>query len=414
MRRKASTPSAAITRVRQPALAAPRNICFVTGSRAEFGLMASVLGAIKGHERLRLQLVVTGMHLDPANGDTVRQIETEGWSIDRVVPWEPNSGRDRTTTARNTGVAIAGLAGAFSDLASEVVLVVGDRVEAFAAAAAAHVSGLLVAHIHGGDRAAGQVDDSLRHAISKLAHVHFPATKESAERLYKLGEDRWRIHCVGSPGLDGIASAAAPAEQITECVGQLTPRRYALVILHPVDADEAVEADRAGMLMRAVVSCPFEQVVIIHSNNDPGAAGITRVWDSVAARERPVLPPAGKDGRFRVERNVPRSIFLGLLRDAAVLVGNSSGGIIEAASFRTPVIDVGPRQAGRERGPNVVNVPYIEATLRRRLVAVWNRGRPRRARSGNIYGGDGAGRKIASILAGLTVNDHLLRKLIRY
>ena len=376
--------------------------------------MASVLRAIKEHNRLQLQLVVTGMHLDPANGDTGRQIENEGWSIDRVVPWEPNSGRDRRTTARNTGTAIAGLADTFAELGSQIVLVVGDRVEAFAAAAAAHVSGLVVAHVHGGDRAAGQVDDSLRHAITKLAHVHFPATRQSAQRLHKLGEDSWRIHCVGSPGLDGIASAGAPREQLEEWVGPLLPRRFALVVLHPIDADEAAEANRAETLLRAVSSCPFEQVVIIHPNNDPGAAGIARTWDAVAARERPVLPPAGKDGRVRVERDLPRPIFLGLLRDAAVLVGNSSSGIIEAASFRTPVIDIGPRQSGRERGPNVVNVPYIEATIRRKLLTVWNRGRPKRARSGNIYGGDGAGRKIASVLAELRIDDCLLRKLIRY
>lgn len=392
----------------------PRKVCFVTGSRAEFGLMASVLEAIRNDRRLRLQMVVTGMHLDPSNGNTAGLIAAEGWVTDRVVAWEPNSGRDRRTTARNTGLAIAGLADAFAELASEIVLVVGDRVEAFAAAAAGHVGGLVVAHVHGGDRAAGQVDDSLRHAITKLAHVHFPATRQSAGRLFQLGEDCRRIHRTGSPGLDGIVAAAARADRVAECVGPLTPGRYALLLLHPVDADEAVESERAATVLRAVASCPFEQVVILYPNNDPGAAGIARTWDAVEAKDRPVLPPGGTDGRLRVERHVPRDVFLGLLRDAAVLVGNSSAGIIEAASFRTPVVDVGPRQAGRERGTGVVNVAYSEAAIRRHLLAVWNRGRPRRNRSGNIYQGSGAAGKIASVLARLPVDDRLLRKLIRY
>ena len=391
-----------------------RKVCFVTGTRAEFGLMASVLAAIRDHSRLQLQLVATGMHLDPAHGQTADQITDEGWTIDRLVPWEADSGRDRATTARNTGAAIAGLADCFVELGTEIVLVVGDRVEAFAAAAAAHISGLAVAHVHGGDRAAGQVDDSLRHSITKLAHVHFPATKKSEDRLYKLGEDRWRIHRAGSPGLDGIKSAAAPAGQVEEWLGPLSRRKYALIVLHPIDADETLEESRARIVLDAVRPVGFEQVVIIHPNNDPGASGIARVWDSLASETRPVLPPAGKDGRFRVEQNVPRPVFLGLLCDAAVLVGNSSSGIIEAASFGTPVLDIGPRQEGRERGRNVVNLPYSGPRIRRQLAAIWNKGRPRRLTSGNIYGGEGAGRKITSVLADLRIDDRLLRKLIRY
>ena len=391
-----------------------KSVCFMTGTRAEFGLMQPVLRAIQRESQLQLQLVVTGMHLDSAHGNGIDSICEDGWTIDRVVPWEAESGRDRRTTARNTGSAIAALADAFADLGTDVALIVGDRVEAFAAATAAHISGLVVAHVHGGDRAAGQVDDCLRHAISKLVHVHFPATDQSARRLHRLGEDEWRIHRVGSPGLDGIAQTAASRQQVEEWVGPLTPRRFALVLLHPIDPDEAVEVRRARSLLNAVSAIPFRQVVIVYPNNDPGTGGIMRCWDELARKCRPVLPPWGKDGRFRLERDVPRPIFLGLLRDAAVLVGNSSSGIIEAASFRTPVIDIGPRQKGRERSCNVVNVPYNERRIGSELQRVWNRSHPKRAASGNIYGGDGAGCKIASILARLSLDDHLRHKLIRY
>src|SRR6185312_13481038 len=321
-----------------------RNICFVTGTRAEFGLMRPVLRGLRDHPKLSLQLIATGMHLDPAHGSGVQAIEQDGWTIDRVVPWEAGSGCDRSTTARNTGLATTGLAKAFSELSPDVVLVTGDRVEALAAATAAHLCGCVVAHIHGGDRAAGQADDCLRHAISKLSHIHFPATRQSAQRLFKLGEDKWRIHLAGSPGLDGITSDAAPSEEVEAAVGPLKARRYALVVLHPVDADQKLESERARMLLDAVSEIPFEQILMVYPNNDPGCGGIIRVWDELARQARPVLPPWGKDGRFRLERDLPRPIFLGLMRDAAVLIGNSSSGIIEAASFRTPVLDVGPRQ----------------------------------------------------------------------
>ena len=368
-----------------------RRVCFVTGTRAEFGLMRSTLEAIRAHPKLELQLIVTGMHLDRSRGGSVEQIRTEGWTINRVVRWP--APRSETDNAIRTGRALAEIAGAIADLKSQIVLVVGDRVEAFAAAAAGHIAGAVVAHVHGGDRALGQVDDSLRHAISKLAHVHFPATKQSAARIAKLGEDRWRIHQVGSPGLDGLhAHDVAPGQRI------------ALLVLHPVDPNDADEHARAQTVLRAVSSVPFDVIAIIYPNTDPGAAGIARCWRAHAT-----------DARFRMFPDLPRPQFLGLLRDATVLVGNSSSGIIEAASFGTPVIDVGPRQRGRERSQNVTNVPYSEAAIRRALKRIWNDGRPKRFRGRNVYGGGGAGRKIAGVLARLDLSDPCLRrKLIAY
>jgi UDP-N-acetylglucosamine 2-epimerase (non-hydrolysing)/GDP/UDP-N,N'-diacetylbacillosamine 2-epimerase (hydrolysing) len=383
-----------------------RNVCFVTGTRAEFGLMRSALREINAHARLNLQILVTGMHLDPAHGDGASAIAIEGWKIDRVVSWQSESGRDRAINARNTGLAISGLADAFAELGTDIALVVGDRVEAFATAAAAHLSGIPVAHVHGGDRAAGQVDDSLRHAITKLAHIHFPATRKSAERIMRLGEERWRIFRAGSPGLDGILTAAAKSREVEARVGCLSPDRFALLLLHPIDAHEKLEQQRATLILDCVASAPFEQIVIVYPNNDPGSGGIMRCWETIDAQSQ--------GGRFRVHRDLRRGVYLGLLRDAAVLIGNSSSGIIEAASFGTPVIDIGKRQQGRERGANVTNVPYAKRDIIRELTRIWNRGRPRRFKPHNIYGGDSAGKIIASALDRISINDRLLRKLIRY
>ena len=380
-----------------------RNICFVTGTRAEFGLMRSTLRAIQSHPGLRLQLAVTGMHLDARHGRSIDAIRRDGWTIDATVPWRGTS-NDSDTTAAATGVAIAGLAKAFRKLQPDVVLVCGDRVEAFAGAAAAHVSQRVVAHVHGGDKAQGQVDDALRHAITKLAHVHFAATKQSAARIAKLGEDRSRIQVVGAPGLDGITDEPLTLMELRRVVPDLRKHFFALVVLHPDEPSEQLAFDRASMLLRAVRAIPYEQIVIVAPNNDPGAAGVFRAWE------------AGSRGAKNVSlhRDLPRAAFLALLRDAAVLVGNSSAGIIEAASFGTPVVNVGPRQLGRERNGNVTDVPCGEAAIRKALTKLWNRGKSLRFTGRNVYGGDGAGERIATILGRVALDNSLRRKLITY
>lgn len=378
-----------------------RTICYVTGTRAEFGLMQSTLRAIAAHPSLRLQLIVTGMHLDPAHGRTINEIRREGFGIDATIPWKP-AGNDQTTLAEETGRATARLAAAFAKLNSDIVLVTGDRVEAFAAATAAHLSGKILAHVHGGDRAQGQVDDSLRHAISKLAHVHFPASKQSAERIAKLGEDKWRIHHVGSPGLDGIKGDASPWSIHSPITLAHHRREFALVVLHPTDADDEMEYGRAKLLIDACIDTGFTEIQGVYPNNDPGAAGIIRAIKK--------LPP--KQAFFH--ENLDRGFFLGLLRDAAVLVGNSSAGIIEAASFGTPVLDVGPRQAGRQRGQNVTTVPFRQAPIRRALKQIWNDGHPRRYSKTNPYGGGNTARRIAETLAAIAITPRLQKKLIAY
>jgi UDP-hydrolysing UDP-N-acetyl-D-glucosamine 2-epimerase len=368
-----------------------RRVCFVTGTRAEFGLMERTLRAIQAQPEIQLQLVVTGMHLDRRHGRTINEIRKRGWRVDVTVPWKP-AGSDLTALAEQTGIAGAKLARVFERLRSDIVLVVGDRVEAFAAASAGHLSGRIVAHVHGGDRAQGQVDDTLRHAITKLAHVHFAATRDSAERIVKLGEDPRRVHVVGSPGLDGILEDAIPNP----------PRngRFGLMVLHPTSADEALEEWRTRTVLRACNVLRNLQIVL--PNNDPGASGIIRALEHHA------------NGNCTLHDNLTRPHFLGLLRDADVLMGNSSAGIIEAASFGTPVIDVGDRQRGRLRGENVTNVPFREIAIRSALQRYCNGSRPTRFPRKNPYGRGDTGRRIARILARIPLEDMNKHKLIAY
>ncbi len=361
--------------------------------------MRSALRAIADHPSLQLQIIATGMHLSKQHGQSLKAIRKGGWKIDASVPWPAG---DQTQNAISTGRAMAGLATAFSRLKTDIVLVVGDRVEAFAAASAAHIAGLIVAHIHGGDRALGQVDDSLRHAITKLAHLHFPATAASKKRILKMGEDAWRVHQVGSPGIDGIAIDAAPRE---------IAGRYALLVLHPTDTDQWAEFDRAQLVLSCVGKIGFDRIAIIYPNNDPGSSGIIRCWETQSLTAGGGSPGSA---RIAIYRDLPRPRFLALLRDAAVLVGNSSSGIIEAASFGTPVVDIGPRQLGRECSRNVVHVPFDEKKIARELRRIWNRGKPTRFPAGNIYGGKRTGSSIAGVLAAVPIDSQLRRKLIAY
>lgn len=220
-----------------------------------------------------------------------------------------------------------------------------------------------------------------------------------------MGEDPWRVVRVGSPGIDGITVAALRWPALALHWPCLVRRRYALLVLHPTDTDPEAEEARAEAVLAAVDGVGFDRVVVVYPNNDPGSAGIMRRWDALAA---------GGDGRFVLHRDLPRAAFLGLMRDAAVLVGNSSSGIIEAASFGTPVVDVGPRQSGREHGANVAHVGFDRAEIAAALSDAWNGGAPRRCAARNVYGGGGAGRRIADALARADVNARLLRKLIAY
>jgi UDP-N-acetylglucosamine 2-epimerase (non-hydrolysing)/GDP/UDP-N,N'-diacetylbacillosamine 2-epimerase (hydrolysing) len=403
---------------------AMRTVAYVTGTRADFGLMHNTLRAIQSHPNLKLQLLVTGIHLDPAHGNTINQLQNAGWHIDATIPWSP-SGRDakrdaQSHLAEQTGLATASFARAFAELGPDIVLVTGDRVEAFAAATAAHLSGRILAHVHGGDRALGQVDDALRHAITKLAHLHFPATRTSADRIRKLGEDPWRIHPVGSPGIDNITKDAWPLAQCLAALGgtgklselasgrpPLAPRRCALLLYHPTDADNTIERNRATQLLNATLGAGFAQTIVIYPNNDPGSKGIIEAWQRARSADR-----APQSAIFL--QDLPRNAFLGLLKHAAALIGNSSSGIIEAASFGTPVLDVGPRQAGRERGPNVTTIPFTSAAIRKALKKTWNNGRPRRYPAHNPYGKGDTAQRIARILADVRITDRLHRKLIAY
>lgn len=378
-----------------------RRVCYVTGSRAEFGFMRRTLEAIRQHDALTLQLLVTGMHLDPTRATTIDEISRR-FGIDGVVPWDVGDGSSADAT-RACGAAMRHFVDAFERLRPDIVLVAGDRIETFSAAAAASLDGRFVAHVHGGDRAAGQSDDSSRHAITKLSHLHLAATRDSARRIIRLGEEKWRVHVVGAPGLEGIRDEAAGRRDLALAGIDLPRHRFVLLVLHPTTEDIGRERDRARLLFAGVRDAFAGTVVVVFPNTDPGAKGIADAWEQLVVESNVV-----------VFRHLPRALFLGLMRDAAALVGNSSAGIIEAGSFGTPVLDLGERQQGRLAGGNVARRPLSRQAVARWLHRVMQNPVRARFRGRNVYHGRGVSRRVAELLARVRVDADVRRKLISY
>ena len=274
----------------------------------------------------------------------------------------------------------------------DVVLVLGDRIEAFAAAAAAAIGGVRVAHIHGGDRAEGIADEAMRHAISKLAHLHLTATPRSTERLIAMGEDALRTHLVGSPAIDGLADIPPLDDETYAELG--SPE--VVVLLHPTGDRHELEVDRARMLLGA---CGREsRVLALHPNHDPGRDGILE-----AVRERSDITSRA---------HLPRDTFIGLLQRVRMIAGNSSAALIECAALRVRAVNVGSRQAGREKPPNVINCPEWHDIAINRAV---DRGLMEPVLPFRHPYGDGhAGSRIAEVLATFDPDNHALAKRNTY
>ncbi|MBN2376717.1 MAG: UDP-N-acetylglucosamine 2-epimerase (hydrolyzing) [Sedimentisphaerales bacterium] len=381
----------------------PRRIAVVTGTRAEYGIFQPVLKAIDNHPRLELQLIVTGMHLLKKFGFTVNDIQNDGWKITARVKLQ-NEIDNVIGQSRGMGRALTSLADTFARLKTDIVLVLGDRIEAFTAAAAATSSQLILAHIHGGDAALGVQDDAYRHAITKLAHLHFAATKDAADRISRLGEQKFRIYQTGSPALDNISELICRDSNLLSNAAQFdVSDGFLLVLQHPAGGSAQLESKRMAATLEACRRKHLKTLVL-YPNSDPGFSGI------ISQAQR-----FCKKHHFTLLKHVPRNIYLGLLENAAVLIGNSSSGLIEAGFLNVNVVNVGPRQTGRLRGPNVIDVPgYNPAAISNAIEAAQNQSRNKLRGPIKIYGDGHSSKKIAAILARAKLNNRLRQKQIAY
>lgn len=377
-----------------------RSVTVVTGTRAEYGLLSTVMEAIQDRNDLSLDVVATGSHLSHQHGHTVDEIESDGFDIAHRVHLLLDSD-SHTAMAKSLGIGVSSFADTFNMLGPDIILVLGDRYEAFAAGIAAAHMNVPVAHIHGGDVMQGAIiDDSLRHALTKFAHLHFPASELSAERIEQLGEEPRRITIAGAPGLDAVLDGRyTDSETVRKRYGLDDSAPVAMVVQHPL----TTRPDDAGEQMQITLNALSDldvQGVIIYPNADAGGKQMIDVIESTTLEN------------FQTFKNLPREDYLGLLAVADVMVGNSSSGIIEAPSFDLPVVDVGPRQEGRQRADNVVSSPHEIKEIREAVERCLTDEslRERAAADDNPYDYGGAGERIAECLVTVNIDADFLRK----
>lgn len=380
---------------------AKRKIAYISGTRADYGLMTSVFAAIEESKKLELKLYITGIHLMAMFGNTYKLV-LKDFPRARKVP-VVFGGDTSLDMAEFAGKYISKLTRVFSKDRPDVVLVLGDRIEMLATALSCVYLGIPIAHIHGGEKTY-TVDEVARHAITKMAHIHLTATKKSAEVVKKLGEEGWRIHIVGAPALDTILHRNLPGRAVLSKYGLDRGERFVLVSFHPVSEQVSEAAKQVEELLGAVKFFKLP-VLVVYPHADAGGKRIIKVIE----KER-------KNPLFRIYPNIDYVDFLALEKEASVWVGNSSGAIIESPSFKTPVVNVGIRQLGRERAGNVIDV---EADKQQIIFAIDKSLNDKKylhslGKVSNPWGDGKAAERIVHVLEGLEIGPKLLTKQITY
>jgi UDP-hydrolysing UDP-N-acetyl-D-glucosamine 2-epimerase len=381
-------------------VSATRAIAVVTVARSDYGHLLPVLAALRAAPDVRLLLFVGGAHLVPEHGLTVREIEADGWPIAATVDMlEPDDSPEAVAAA--TGRGMRGFAHAYAKQRPDVVVVLGDRFEMLAAAAAALPFALPIAHIHGGEVTEGAMDNQIRHAISKLAHLHFVSAPLHAERLARMDEETWRIHMVGAPGLDRLrAQPPLSRDELARRLGLPATPPWILVTFHPVTLEYGETAWHVPELVAALEATPGV-LVVTYPNADTAGRTIIGALEAFARRSE----------RVRLQPSLGEVPYLSLLEHADLMVGNSSSGLIEAPTFGLPVVNIGNRQRGRLRGANVIDVGHDRSEIQRGIAAALTTGLRDRLRGApNPYGDGGAAVRIADVLRRVPLDARLVQK----
>lgn len=315
-----------------------RKICVVTGTRAEFGLLSGIMRAIQNHPDLELQVIATNMHLSPEYGLTYREIEQAGFTIHKKVHMLLSADTDNST-AKSVGLGLIGFADAYEDLKPDVLLILGDRYEILAAASAAIFFKIPIAHLHGGEATEGAYDESIRHAVTKMSHLHFAATEPYRQRIIQLGESPERVFCVGAPGVENIHKVPLMSQaELEENLGFSFGEKSLLITYHPVTLGHQSAAEQSAALLRALDAFPEYKLLFTMPNSDTDSRVIADMIQQYAAQQ---------SERTAVYSSLGMKRYLSALQYVTAVVGNSSSGIIEVPSFGIPTLDIGPRQQGR-------------------------------------------------------------------
>lgn len=392
-----------------------RKIAFFTGNRAEYGLQYPIIKAVDAHPDLEYYLLVSGAHLQEDFGYTVREIEANGFKVYREIKLQMDRD-DLFGTAQAIGSGILSLSVILDELKPDFLVVYADRFEGFAAVITGTQMGIPTAHIEGGDiTEGGALDDMVRHAMTKLAHLHFTTNAEASERIRKMGEELWRIHTVGFPAIDLLSQKNfAQVEELRERYKIDLNRPLVIYTQHSIATEFNQAGNQMGPALDALVKLAGEgvQVIVTFPNNDAGSRLIIEKLKNIDQSHK---------NNIQVHANLGRYNYHGLLAHCAnggqgVCVGNSSSGIKETPAFGCPTVNIGDRQKGRLRADNVIDAGYdareIYQAIKKCVDDKTFREQCRQCK--NPYGTGDAGKKIAEVLATISIDLKLLQKKMTY
>lgn len=384
-----------------------RKVLFVTGIRSEYDILCSVISAVQKRDDMEVALVVTGAHLSPMYGYTIGEVEKDGFPIIARIESLLNSD-SAMGRVKSAAIQLSGLVDVFSQYCPTFVIAPMDREEAITVAMAGAYMQIPVVHIGGGDTEDGNIDNSVRHAVTKLSHLHMASTRHSAQRVMLLGEEPWRVHVVGDPGLDKLLRVQnMPSTELWKRLGyDPGDNPFVIVIQHSIISEVECASDLMSITLESVISLDLPTFVS-YPNSDAGSQKIIEVIETYSKRYPSLI---------HKHKNLPRLEFVNLMRRSHALVGNSSCGIVEAPLLHLPVVNIGSRQRGREHTDNVQFVDHdikqISTAIQR---AVFDKQyRQMVGQCINPYGDGHAGERIAEILATIPIDKKLLTKNITY
>lgn len=378
-----------------------RTICVITGSRAEYGLLRWVMQGITDDPVLTLQVIATGMHLSPEFGLTYRQIEQDGFRIDRKVEMLTSSDTP-VGIAKSMGLGLIGFADALNELNPDLIVVLGDRFEMFAAVSAALVARIPVAHLHGGESTEGAFDEAFRHSITKMSHLHFVAAEEYRRRVIQLGESPDRVFLVGGLGIDNIKRLKfLDRGELEASLGFTLGQRNLLITFHPTTLETGTAADQMAELLATLSELRDTKLIFTMSNADTDGRALTQMVDQFVAQH----------ANARAYTSLGQLRYLSCLAHVDGVVGNSSSGLAEVPSFKKGTINVGDRQRGRLQAESVINCSPTRNSIAAALGKLYSADfQASLSEVRSPYGEGGASEKVVEIIKHFAI-DGIAKKI---
>ncbi|SHH20267.1 UDP-N-acetylglucosamine 2-epimerase [Tepidibacter thalassicus] len=377
-----------------------RKIVVVTGTRAEYGLLYNTMKEIENHRELELYLIVTGNHLSKEHGYTIDDIKKDGFKVEESINiiFETDS---RESIAKSMALLMSNLSQTFLRINPDILLILGDRYEIFASAATAMAMNIPIAHISGGEITEGAIDEQIRHAITKMAHIHFPGNKYYAENIRKMGEESWRIYNVGDPGIENIKNMKFySSEELKQYFGFKVDRETLLVTFHPV----TLEIDDLKYQMDNLIEALDvlnKKTIITYPNSDSGGKYIIDRLEYFKTKNK----------NIHVYKSLGSRRYLSTMKLCGVVAGNSSSAIVEAPYLKIPAVDIGNRQKGRLKAENIISCGYDKEEIIKAVNrALSDEFREIAKNTKSIYGEGNTSKEIVDILSKIEIGEKLLKK----